>query len=330
MSSSALGKKTSLGKKASLGRSLIWVTDLKYLSLFFKDKYNIETIKFNIYSNLEGGYIHIKNSSAFSKTVKPHLLSSQHNLLNTSTIKLNLFDTPGIHHFSSSYIFKRNLSTKKGLSNEKYTIKYKKEYELSLIQKEVIIGIILGDGFLDRAKPTHNTRLRIEQSYPEKEKYLINLYKLFKPMTTMAPTILTRKDKRTGTTTQSLYFRTLSMYCLNYYYDLFYKDKIKSIPRDLGKLLTARGLAFWIMDDGGKSVHNQTILHTRAFKLEDVKYIQSILLENFDLTTRLEEKKKTSGLYLYLLDKKLNLKILWDLIWMRVCYIKLIYKLTCL
>ena len=76
------------------------------------------------------------------------------------------------------------------------------------------------------------------------------------------------------------------------------------------------------MDDGGKSVHNQTILHTRAFKLEDVKYIQSILLENFDLTTRLEEKKKTSGLYLYLLDKKLNLKILWDLIWMRVCYIK--------
>ena len=45
------------------------------------------------------------------------------------------------------------------------------------------------------------------------------------------------------------------------------------------------------MDDGGKSVYNQTILHTRAFKLEDVKYIQSVLLENFGLTTRLEEKK---------------------------------------
>jgi len=46
------------------------------------------------------------------------------------------------------------------------------------------------------------------------------------------------------------------------------------------------------MDDGGLSVYNQTILHTRAFKLEDVKYIQFVLLENFGLTTRLEEKKK--------------------------------------
>lgn len=38
----------------------------------------------------------------------------------------------------------------------------------------------------------------------------------------MSPTILTRKDKRSGTTTQSLYFRTLAMPCLNDYYDLFY------------------------------------------------------------------------------------------------------------
>lgn len=46
------------------------------------------------------------------------------------------------------------------------------------------------------------------------------------------------------------------------------------------------------MDDGGKSSYNQTILHTRSFKLDDVKYIQSVLLENFCLNTRLEEKKK--------------------------------------
>lgn len=46
------------------------------------------------------------------------------------------------------------------------------------------------------------------------------------------------------------------------------------------------------MDDGGKSVYNQTILHTRAFKLEDVEYLQSVLSENFGLRTRLEEKKK--------------------------------------
>ena len=50
--------------------------------------------------------------------------------------------------------------------------------------------------------------------------------------------------------------------------------------------------ALKLKDDGGKSVYNQTILHTRALKLEDVEYLQSVLSENFGLRTRLEEKKK--------------------------------------
>jgi hypothetical protein len=63
-------------------------------------------------------------------------------------------------------------------------------------------------------------------------------------MTTISPVTLTRKDKRSDTITQSLYFRTLAMPCLNYYYDLFYKERVNIIPRNLGQLLTARGLAY--------------------------------------------------------------------------------------
>lgn len=85
----------------------------------------------------------------------------------------------------------------------------------------------LGDGFLERNKPTHNTRLRIEQSFPEKKEYLESLYELLKPLTTMEPTILTRNYKSRNTITQSLYFRTLAMPCLNYFYEIFYKDKKK-------------------------------------------------------------------------------------------------------
>lgn len=81
----------------------------------------------------------------------------------------------------------------------------------------------------------------------------------------MEPTILTREYKKRGVLTQSMYFRTLAMPCLNYYHELFYKDNVKIIPRNLEELLTARGLAYFIMDDGGKSVYNQTILHTRFF-----------------------------------------------------------------
>ena len=40
------------------------------------------------------------------------------------------------------------------------------------------------------------------------------------------------------------------------------------------------------MDDGGKSYHGQTVLHTRSFTLKDVEYIQSIK-KKFGLITRI-------------------------------------------
>ncbi len=106
----------------------------------------------------------------------------------------------------------------------------------------------------------------------------------------MEPTILTRNNKKRGIITQSLYFRTLSMPCLNYYYELFYKDNKKRVPNNLDELLTERGLAYWIMDDGGKTFYNQTVLHTRSFTKEEVIYIQNVLNKNFELVTRIEEK----------------------------------------
>ena len=47
------------------------------------------------------------------------------------------------------------------------------------------------------------------------------------------------------------------------------------------------------MDDGGKSVHNQTILHTRAFSKQEVEYLQTVLNKNFELITRLVLRQKT-------------------------------------
>ena len=76
------------------------------------------------------------------------------------------------------------ISSKVNIENKtnkdiKYTTKYKKEYNLTPYQKQALIGIILGDGYLERIKSSYNTRLRIEQSFPEKEKYFYSLYYLF-------------------------------------------------------------------------------------------------------------------------------------------------------
>ena len=46
--------------------------------------------------------------------------------------------------------------------------------------------------------------------------------------------------------------------CFNEYRELFYELNKKIVPENISKLLTARGLAFWIMDDGskkGKGLH---------------------------------------------------------------------------
>ena len=97
---------------------------------------------------------------------------------------------------------------------------------------------------------------------------------------------------RTGKVYNSIRFSTLSLPCLNNYYELFYKDGRKIIPNNISELLTARGLAYLIMDDGGKSHYGQTILHTRFYTKLEVELLQETLLKNFGLTSRLEEKSK--------------------------------------
>lgn len=41
------------------------------------------------------------------------------------------------------------------------------------------------------------------------------------------------------------------------------------MPGNLAELLTARGLAYWIMDDGSK--HEQTKIHTESFTKIELK-----------------------------------------------------------
>lgn len=40
---------------------------------------------------------------------------------------------------------------------------------------------MLGDRYLERLKSTHNTRLAIDQAYPEKEEYVNCLFNLLEP-----------------------------------------------------------------------------------------------------------------------------------------------------
>jgi hypothetical protein len=134
------------------------------------------------------------------------------------------------------------------LINNKFKLnkEYKESYQLTLEQKESLIGLILGDLSIEKGKRSLNARLRFEQSIKHKD-YLIFLYNLFKPLVNMQPKIR-KPDSRTGKQYNSIRFASLAMPCLNYYHDLFYYKEdfkfIKKIPSNICELLSARALAF--------------------------------------------------------------------------------------
>jgi hypothetical protein len=143
---------------------------------------------------------------------------------------------------------------------------------------------MLSDGFIERLSITYNSRLYLEQSYPDHNEYLLSLFKLYELMVTNCSKIIIRKpDKRTGKIYKSIAFKTLSFRYMNEYHDIFYKNKIKIVPKNIHELLTARSLAYCIMYDGGKSKYNKIILQTRAFTKNDILLLQNTLKINFKL-----------------------------------------------
>jgi hypothetical protein len=72
-------------------------------------------------------------------------------------------------------------------------------FDLSLTSdlEEIIIGLILGDLFAEKFKPTSNTRLQFKQSI-KNEVYIDHLYSLFNIYCSSPPKITTSVDKRPG------------------------------------------------------------------------------------------------------------------------------------
>ena len=145
---------------------------------------------------------------------------------------------------------------------------------------EILIGLLLGDLHASKAQ-TKNTSFLFEQGEIHTD-YLFHLYEIFKDYCKTEPKISSRFDKRTNKTYTRVKFSTLTSPLFNYYYNLFYVNDTKIIPANLGELLTARGIAYWAMDDGSKS-GSGFILNTQSFTKDENLFLIKILKENFDL-----------------------------------------------
>ncbi len=115
-------------------------------------------------------------------------------------------------------------------------------------------------------------------------------------------------DKRTNTTYSSVNFATLSLPCFNIYRNLFYNSQnIKIVPADIKNLLTPRGLAYWIMDDG--SLQNKGLhLNTYGFTLPDVLLLKSTLENMFgEYSLKCSIHNHSKGKRIYIWEESMEL-----------------------
>ena len=109
-------------------------------------------------------------------------------------------------------------------------------------------------------------------------------------------------DKITNNSYSSVNFATLSLPCFNYYRNIFYNsDNLKIIPSNIQNLLTPRGVAYWIMDDG--SLQNKGLhLNTYGFTSQDVlilKYTLENMFGERTLKCSIHKHKKGERIYIW-------------------------------
>lgn len=170
----------------------------------------------------------------------------------------------------------------------------KKRLKLRREQREVIVGILLGDAHLETQNRGRTYRLKIEHPIRQRE-YVMHLYEIFRDWVLTPPRICIRKRETPAGTRQytMIDFATVSHGSFRFYAHQFYRDAKKAVPKLIHRWLTPRALAYWFMDDGSiKWRHSRAIImNTQGFERRDVERLAQVLREKYALETYLRKTK---------------------------------------
>ena len=190
-----------------------------------------------------------------------------------------------------------------GLSHNSKLLKQYKESltNLSIIQWECAIGLLLGDASLQTQNNGKTFRIKFEWGDKNKA-YLQYVYNIFDEWVLSEPHKKSRVSPK-GNLVVNYGFQTISHEAFNFLAELFYSGsaRVKSIsPNLIQDHLTARGLAHWFSDDGGKldynlnSKNNSIVLNTHSFNNLEVENLAKELASKFTFIceTRFNKNKK--------------------------------------
>ena len=181
---------------------------------------------------------------------------------------------------------------------------YKKTLVLTNIQKDIIIGSLLGDSTMGLRKGVPLYSLKFEQSV-KKQGYILHLAKVFDEFCGSPPVRRWIDKKKTR---DAIWFRTYRHNSFVFFFNLFYvieEDPVtgkpfsrKIVPLNIAKFLNPRVVAYWFMDDGTfhsdiRSGAKQYYFSTQGFKKSECQ----LLCEALGTCLNIQAKVHKDGKY---------------------------------
>lgn len=162
--------------------------------------------------------------------------------------------------------------------------------KLSDILQSILIGLMLGDGFLYRSSPTANTRFELSLGTDYKA-FGESIELFFKDYIKTSLKSIELKGKNKTYINYRLKTRSLPVF--NPYHDLFYENKvlengiikkIKIVPTNITNLLDPIVLAYLIQSDGSFTA-NRVRIYTNSFTKAEVQLLAEAINTKFDIYT---------------------------------------------
>ena len=172
----------------------------------------------------------------------------------------------------------------------------KSSLKLNDVQREVLVGVLLGDAHLETQNSGRTYRVKFEYSVKQRE-YADHLYEIFKGWIPTPPQV------KQDVTHNNIWFQTVSHSAFRFYAHQFYDGKRKCVPKLIHRYLTERAIAYWYMDDGSiKSRESKgVIFNTHGFVGNDVRRLMDVLRTSFALEA--SERTQKDGTQIYISGK---------------------------
>tara|TARA_Y100000310_G_scaffold345857_1_gene471549 strand:- start:2195 stop:3103 length:909 start_codon:yes stop_codon:yes gene_type:complete len=166
-----------------------------------------------------------------------------------------------------------------------------KETELQENIKQVLLGSLLGDGYLTKQKNSHNAYFREVHSLKQKD-YLIWKNNFLNYFNTKIKEYSTY-DKRTNKYYYSIYLYSRVNPAFTTYHNSLYKQNIKKVTKEFLNEIKKLGLSVWYMDDGYYHYgYNRVGLATDCYSYKEHVLIKNWLKCKFDIKSQIHRRNK--------------------------------------